>query len=280
MLPAVGAGAVVATWLLAPTPSLGAGPGAVAPNQATIAIEGGDYYFAAPDVVEGGLVTIQFTNVGAETHHAQLVRLRGDVTIDQFLAALQGDERAALAMVSDEGGAAAVATNLSTEVTVELQEGAYALICVIPTPSDRIRHFAKGMVRPLLVTAPMTTTAPPDTAGTLVMRDFSFDMPEVIPAGPVTYRVDNQGPSQPHEIAFVRLAPGKTADDVRQSIMNPGGPPPFQPVGGFQSIEMLKDGYVSLNLEPGDYAAICRVTDPNSGMSHVHLGMVKGFRVE
>src|SRR5919107_37223 len=93
VLPAVGAGAVIVTWLQLPMPSLGAAPAVAAP----------------------------------------------------------------------------VATNLSTEVMVELQEGAYALICVIPPPSDRIRHFAKGMVRPLLVTAPMTTTAPPDTAGTLVM---------------------------------------------------------------------------------------------------------------
>jgi plastocyanin len=278
-LPVGAASALIATWLQMPASTVGAGPVAAAPNQATVAIEGGDYYFAAPDVIEGGLVTIQFTNVGVEPHHAQLVRARGDVTIPDFMAALQGDERAALGMVSTEGGAAAVATNLGTEVTVELQEGVYALICFIPTPSDRIPHFAKGMIRPLLVTAPTTTAEPPVTAGTLLMRDFSFDMPETVPAGSVTYRVVNEGPAQPHEIAFVRLAPGKTVDDVRQSIMNPGGPPPFQPVGGFQATEVAQGGYVTANLEPGEYAAICQVTDPNSGMSHVHLGMVKGFRV-
>jgi hypothetical protein len=40
------------------------------------------------------------------------------------------------------------------------------------------------------------------------------------------------------------------------------------------------ESYVTLDLEPGEYAAICRVTDPASGTSYVHLGMIKGFRVE
>jgi hypothetical protein len=178
------------------------------------------------------------------------------------------------------GGAAAVAPDLTTEVVVDLPAGAYALICVIPTPADRIRHVAKGMVRPLVVTEPTTAAAPPATSGTFTMRDFTFDMPETIPAGRATYRVVNEGPGQPHEVAIVRLAPGKTAEDVRQSIMNPGGPPPFLPVGGFQTIEAGGGGYATLDLEPGEYAAICRVTEPNSGASHVHLGMVKGFRVD
>ena len=73
---------------------------------------------------------------------------------------------------------------------------------------------------------------------------------------------------------------GKTADDARQAIMTPGGPPPFTAVGGFQSTAVGGDGYVTMNLEPGEYAAICRVTEPASGLSHVHLGMIKGFRVE
>jgi hypothetical protein len=62
--------------------------------------------------------------------------------------------------------------------------------------------------------------------------------------------------------------------------MNPGGPPPFTSMGGFQSASAGVDGYVTLNLEPGEYAAICRVTEPNSGLSHVHLGMIKRFKVE
>jgi len=62
--------------------------------------------------------------------------------------------------------------------------------------------------------------------------------------------------------------------------MNPAGPPPFTAVGGLQTVGIDGDGYVNLNLEPGEYAAICRVTEPKSGLSHVHLGMIKGFTVQ
>jgi hypothetical protein len=245
-----------------------------------IVFQGGDFYFAGPEQVSAGPVTIRFTNVGQESHHAQLVHLPDDLSIDGFAAALQSDERAALALVRQAGGAAAVAPGLAMEVGLWLEAGTYAFICVIPSPSDRIRHVAKGMVKPLVVTEPSATVGPPSPTGTLRLHDFTFEMPEVVPAGRVTYRVVNQGPAQPHEIAIVRLAPGKTADDVRNSIMAPAGPPPYQAVGGFQATEVGSDGYVILDLDAGEYAAICRVTEPGSGLSHVHLGMVKGFRVE
>jgi hypothetical protein len=136
------------------------------------------------------------------------------------------------------------------------------------------------MVRPLVVTNASEMVEAPAALGTITMRDFMFDLPEVIPSGRATYRVVNEGPGQPHEVAIARLAPGKTAEDARRAIMNPGGPPPFQAVGGFQATEVGGDGYVTFDLEPGAYVAICRVTEPVSGVSHVHLGMVREFRVE
>jgi hypothetical protein len=249
-------------------------------DQAALAIQATEYAFAAPDTVESGFVTLDFSNAGRESHHAQLVRLPDDLSMDQFTAALQGDERAALGMVKQAGGVAAIDAGFSSEATVNLDPGVYALICVIPTPSDRTPHVLKGMIKPLIVTPSAAVGDAPATSGTVTLKDFSIDMPEVVPAGPTTYHVVNEGPGQPHEYAIVKLNPGTTADDARNAIMKPAGPPPFTAVGGFQSASVGGDGYVTLNLEPGDYAAICRVTDPASGLSHVHLGMIKGFRVE
>jgi hypothetical protein len=253
---------------------------AMAEAREPVALQGHDFFFAGPEHVAAGTVTIRFTNVGLEPHHAQLVHLPDDLTVEQFAEALRQDERAALGLVRDVGGAATVAPGLETEVGLTLEAGTYAFICVIPSPSDRIRHLAKGMVMPLVVTEPAIAADPPVTVGTMELRDFTFEMPEVVPSGRVTYRVANEGPAQPHEIAIVRLTPGATAEDVRRSIMTPSGPPPYKAVGGFQATEVGGDGYVTLDLEPGEYAAICRVTEPMSGVSHVHLGMVKGFRVE
>jgi hypothetical protein len=256
-------------------------PVAAAPlDQAAMAIQATEYAFAAPDTVASGFVTLDFSNAGRESHHAQLVRLPDDLSMDQFTEALQGDERAALGLVKQVGGVAAVDSGFSSEATVNLEPGAYALICVIPTPSDRTPHVLKGMIKPLIVTPADAMGEAPATSGTVTLKDFSIDMPDVVPTGPTTYHVVNEGPGQPHEYAIVKLNPGMTADDARNAIMKPAGPPPFTAVGGFQSASVGGDGYVTLNLEPGDYAAICRVSDPASGLSHVHLGMIKGFRVE
>ena len=271
--------AALGTWLPSAAPTLSAGAAAAVANQASVAIGSGDFYYTAPDVIEGGLVTIEYSNAGPEPHHAQIVRLPDSVSLEQFSAALAGDEKAVFGLVQQVGGAAAVAPGRTTEVALTLDAGTYALICVIPTPSDGIRHFAKGMVKPFLVTPAMAPVEPPAIVGTISLRDFTFDMPDTIAAGRSVYAVTNEGPAQPHEVAFVKLAPGKTAEDARQAIMNPGGRPPFEPVGGFQSTDVAGGGYVTMDLEPGEYAAICRVTEPISGVSHVHLGMVKGFSV-
>jgi hypothetical protein len=273
-------GALIATGIQAGLHPAQAASAAAPLDQATMAVQAGDFVFTAPDTVESGLVTLDFSNAGRETHHAQLVRLPDDLSMDQFAAALQGDERAALGLVKQAGGAAAVDPGFSTEAMVNLDPGVYALICVIPSPSDRVPHVLKGMITPLIVTPSSNTSEPPATSGTVTLRDFTIDMPDVVPAGSTTYHLVTEGPGQPHEFAIVKLKPGMTADDARNAIMQPAGPPPFTAVGGFQSSSVGGDGYVTLNLEPGEYAAICRVADPASGLSHVHLGMIKGFRVE
>lgn len=248
--------------------------------QSSMTIQASDFAFAAPDTVDAGYVTIDFSNAGSETHHAALERLPDTLSADAFAAALQGDERAALELVQSAGGVAAIDPGQTGEAVVNLQAGTYALICVIPSPRDRVPHVLKGMIRPLVVTPSSTITAAPAATGKITLRDFQIQMPDIVPAGPTTYHVTNMGPGNPHELAIVKLNPGSTVEDARTAIVTPSGPPPFTAVGGLQAIGPNGDGYVNLNLEPGEYATICRVTEPDSGLSHVHLGMLKGFTVQ
>ena len=44
--------------------------------------------------------------------------------------------------------AAAVDSGWSTQAMVNLDGGTYALLCVIPSPSDRVPHVLKGMLKP------------------------------------------------------------------------------------------------------------------------------------
>jgi hypothetical protein len=239
-----------------------------------------DYSFAAPATIQGGLVTIQFQNHGQEPHHGQLIRLNDGVTIERFFSTLEsGSEMDALSLITLEGGPAAVAPHGFAEVTVDLEEGQYAFVCFIPSP-DGVPHLAKGMVQPFQVTAaPATETAvAPASEGTLIMKDFTFEMPQSLTAGRHTYRVVNEGP-QPHELSVVKLNAGSTVEDVKQFFITPNGPPPFQEVGGINAFNLDGAGYMTLDLQPGSYAAICLVPEANSGRPHIHFGMIRPFTV-
>ena len=271
-------GAVACQPAPAPASSKASAPAPTAPAPRIIKVQAHDYAFAAPETIQAGLVTIQLENHGQEPHHGQLARLNDGVTMERFLGALQNEsEVAALALISLEGGPAAVAPHGTSEVTVDLKDGNYAFMCFIPSP-DGVPHLAKGMIKPLQVTAPPAVAAAPVAEGTLVMKDFTFELPDSLPAGKHTYRVVNEGP-QPHELAIVKLAPGKTVEDVKQFFLAPAGPPPHEEVGGINAFDLNGAGYMTLDLQPGSYAAICLVPEAHTGRPHVHFGMVKGFNV-
>jgi uncharacterized cupredoxin-like copper-binding protein len=238
-----------------------------------------DYGFDAPDVLPAGPVTIRLMNHGQELHHAQLMRLNDGVTFDQFAQALQAEGDGALRLVQMPGGAGAIDPGLTSEVTLTLAPGDYAVACFVAGP-DGVPHLAKGMLKPLTVSS-TTTEQPalPEEAGTLTMRDFSFDIPDQVRAGRVTYRVVNDGP-QPHEMNILKLAPGATMDQVAAWAQDPSTPPPFEAVGGMNGLTPGADGLMTVDLEPGSYIAICNIPDPATGLPHSQLGMVHPFTVD
>jgi hypothetical protein len=78
---------------------------------------------------------------------------------------------------------------------------------------------------------------------------------------------------------ILRLAPGATLDDMRAWEANPITPPPFEAVGGMNGLNRGVDGFMTVDLQPGAYVAICHIPDPGSGVPHSHLGMVRAFSV-
>jgi uncharacterized cupredoxin-like copper-binding protein len=242
-----------------------------------IDITASDFTFAAPDSISAGLVTIRMTNHGQEPHHGQLLRLNEGVTFDELATALAEEGDGALRLVTAEGGPGATDPHGVAQVTLDLQPGQYALACFIPG-ADGVPHLAKGMLKPIEVTAAAAATTAPLVRDTFTMKDFTFVMPDQLPAGPATYKVVNEGP-QIHELNLLKLAPGTTAQDVVAWTRNPSGPPPFEAVGGINAFSQDGAGYMTVVLEPGNYVAVCNVPDPASGAPHSELGMVKEFTV-
>lgn len=250
-----------------------------APASRVVEWEARDYSYEAPDTLSSGWVTIRMMNHGPEPHHGQLLRLHDGVTFQAFSQTLQQEGEAALRLTTLVGGPGAIDAHRTDEVTLDLKPGTYVIACFISSP-DGVMHLAKGMIKPIEVTTTDPSAAgPPASQGRFTMRDFSFEMPERLAAGRASYEVANAGP-QPHELVVVKLGDGKSVADVMTWYRTPSGPPPFEAVGGINGLSAGQAGFMTLDLQPGAYAAVCLVPDPASGQAHLHLGMVKAFAVQ
>jgi len=108
-------------------------------------------------------------------------------------------------------------------------------------------------------------------------EDFKFDAPDVIPAGMTEFVFTNKGPSL-HHLAILKLNGGKTVDDLRAALANPGPPPSWvKEYGGANAPAPGDESNVTLNLTPGNYALICFVDI--GGPPHFAKGMVRPLRV-
>jgi hypothetical protein len=108
-------------------------------------------------------------------------------------------------------------------------------------------------------------------------EDFKFDAPDVIPAGLTEFRFLNKGPSL-HHMAILKLTGGKTVDDLRAALANPGPPPAWvKEVGGPNAPDAGLESNATVMLEPGNYALICFVD--LGGPPHFAKGMIRPLRV-
>lgn len=112
---------------------------------------------------------------------------------------------------------------------------------------------------------------------TVTAEDFKFDAPDEIPAGLTEFRLLNKGPAL-HHMAVLKLTSGKTIDDLRAALANPGPPPSWiKEMGGPNAVDPGLEGNATIRLEPGNYALICFVD--LGGPPHFTKGMLRGLRV-
>lgn len=242
----------------------------VDPNVLTITAR--DYAYDAPAEVPAGLTTIRLVNQGPSLHHVQLVKLADGKTLKEFLEALKGE--AFPTWATPAGGNAPPEADSTTTVMQTLEPGTYAMICFIPG-ADGKPHVMKGMSRELRVvaaTGPQAKEPRTDLSVTLLDYDFRFSQP--LAAGKHRIRVENAGP-QPHEIAIIRLEPGKKVADFYRWAMKPAGPPPGRVFGGVSGIMPSEHVIIDVDLPVGNYALMCFLPDAKDGKPHVEHGMAK-----
>ena len=245
------------------------------PNVVTIVAT--DYAFALPETLPPGLTTLRLANAGAEPHHAVLVKLAEGKTLADFQAAMMSPTTPE--WMSFPGSPAAIMPNDTSNATTQLEPGQYLLVCFVPAP-DGAPHVAKGMVKPFVVTgpAPAVAAAEPQTDVTVTLSDYAFAFSTPLTAGTHTLRVENAGP-QLHEVAFERLADGKTMADYTAWEKKPQGPPPAIPVGGLIGPMKGAHAFTTVTLTPGKYLVLCHVPDEKDLKSHTEHGMSQEIEI-
>jgi hypothetical protein len=243
-----------------------------------------DQTFEAPDSVPGGLTRIRFHNAGTRPANVDLSRSNDGATLEQVNDAisLAATDFAAAAeqlgkLWNIEGGTAAVAPGGKAEVVLDLEPGRYGMSSLM---------VGNPFTRALEVTAaPAVEPAAPEAAFTVIMSDFVFEgAPDTLPAASTTVQVVNDGP-QLHMMSVWRLkVESVSAEQLAQH--RAGTPLPateYTPAGGFGEILTGDSGWVTLDLQPGDYAFACIVFDQSENGTltlHTDLGMQHAFTVQ
>lgn len=262
----------------------GPAPHHPAPRARVVTIVAREYAFEAPDTLSAGRTELQLLNRGSELHHAYLLRLDGEHTLEDLFAAV-GPGGKLPAWAHDAGGPNAPVPGGASAAVVDLVPGTYALLCVIPA-ADGMPHAMKGMAHSFTVVAAATSRAggpaaplvdaAPDV--TISLSDYAFALSKPLTPGHHVVRVTNTA-QQSHEAFIARLAPGKTPADALAWIERPQGPPPITPLGGTVGLAHGVSNDIALDVTPGNYALFCFIPDATDGKPHVMHGMIREFSV-
>ena len=248
------------------------------PSTATLVrVVAHDYAFDSTHTVPAGLVAVRLVNQGHAIHMLGIARLdSGKTAADAFHALVA---KRPMPWFRELGGPGAVSPGDSVTAYAVLEPGRYSMICWVADSAGRA-HFMDGMISELDVTG-TTAGAPVEPPPDIELResDYHIEMSRTPTAGPHLFRMDNDGP-QNHDVAIVRMLPGKTVDQVMDWMDNPGRVAPAgEALGGLVGVTRYGHAEFSLTLTPGNYVVMCLIPDVHDGKSHFRHGMVRRFTV-
>lgn len=231
-------------------------------------IQVSDTGFLLPSAVPAGRTLISLQNTASEPHAAILARLPDDLTIGELFAGAGSDEPPAWLMQSQFPGFPGEAMPGETaQAVVDLTPGLYVIL------DNQIGVFAvvpAGEATPAAVADPATTA-------TVSLLEFGFQLPDNLTAGPQVWQVVNAG-RVPHELVLFKVPDGTTTDDVVNAMASNNDISEGD-AGGLGWLSAGATAWTSVDLDPGTYAALCFVFDPDTGMPHAMEGMIAVFTV-
>ena len=241
-----------------------------------------------PGGLKPGWTLLNFHNAGVEAHQVMFARLKDGVDMSELAAAGAGDSSGsgAIAFVDMIGGVSYIGPDHDTTALVNLTEGTVMAMCYVPD-ANGVAHALMGMTALLTVAAPSDETVPagPDPSGeevvgTIELAAGGYQVPADLRSG--WYHVENTDAAL-HELALLRL--GQAVDDDQLGVLvedlaaNRTPQVDLEAVGGMGAISAGFDGYLHLDLAPGDYLGVDFMPDPGEPRPHLLDGYYTAFSV-
>jgi hypothetical protein len=260
---------------------LAAGLTAPAPvvKPAIVTVHASEFAFTAPKTAPAGTITFRMVNDGKQLHHVSIIKLLHGRTVSDFVESMKkpGPPPAWAVAV---GGPNAAVPGRSSDATLTLEPGNYALVCFVPSPGDPTPHVMKGMISALTVTPSSAPSVDVPADVNISLSDYKFALSKPLTAGRHMIRVTNDA-VQDHEVLFIKLPPGTTAAGVAEWVeAGMKGPPPAMPIGGVSPIARGRSNTIALDLTPGTYGMVCFLPDAKDGKAHSTHGMTAQFEVK
>ena len=108
-----------------------------------------DYDFTLSKPLAPGRQVMRVHNSASQAHEVFLVQLDNGKTAADFLAWFESNDGPPPGRPA--GGITAIAKGISNDITLDLTQGDYLLICFVPDAGDGKPHFVHGMMKTLTV---------------------------------------------------------------------------------------------------------------------------------
>jgi len=212
-----------------------------------VQVEATEYAYEMPDRIEGGLVTMEFTNSGDEVHEWAFGRLEPGGSEAEFRRELLAGNVQRLGSIDEVAGVFAMTPGATLTLARELEPGRYVIYCSMPAP--RHAHFQFGMIRGFGVEG-VSDAGPPDVDGTITAREDAIVVPALGP-GTHTLRFENAA-DDPREFKLLSLKPGQGVQELERWFEDRlRGDPPADLLGGIGQLLPGEIAYVTLTFEAG-----------------------------
>lgn len=236
-----------------------------------------------PEAWVSGITTVTLQNDTEIVFAPTLARFIDGATMEDFMAAMQAQDFAGMLATVSAIGSTPVKPGEAADVTYDLIAGDYLFLNFAPAGPPTILPFtvAKNENEDAMVEAPEADVE-------IVMVDFAFGMPLDLTTGEAVWHFSNTG-EQIHEIVIFSVDEDATIKEVTAAVTEammaatPGTQPeiPYEEAFAFIGLSPEENAWMTVNLEPGTYAALCFIPDTTTTppTSHLAHGMITLFTV-